>query len=97
MNAAKAASRMRSRTAVSSPPSWRRLGIDALAINLSLTTPVPYSTTGKWLAFGLPTRRKVANHETFARFLHLMSVWYPLVPTQHPNFREESKEPNNEY
>src|SRR5215467_10416046 len=42
MNAAKAASRMRSRTAIS-PPSWRCFGIDALAIILSSTTLVPYS------------------------------------------------------
>jgi hypothetical protein len=36
---------MRSRTAVLSPPSWRRFDIDAVAITLSLTTVVPYSTT----------------------------------------------------
>src|SRR5229473_2952412 len=49
MNAAKAASRMRSRTAVSSPPFWRRFDIDAVAITLSLTTLVPYSTiTSAW-------------------------------------------------
>jgi hypothetical protein len=45
MNAAKAASRMRSRTAVSSPPSCRRFDLDAAAITLSLTTMVLYSTT----------------------------------------------------
>src|SRR6201997_1920013 len=49
MNAAKAASRMRSRTAASSPPAWRSFDIDVLAISLSLTTLVPYSTiTDVW-------------------------------------------------
>src|SRR5439155_21980119 len=43
MNARKAASRMRSRTAVSSP-FWRRFDTDAVAITLSLTTLVPHRT-----------------------------------------------------
>src|SRR6266567_4464980 len=48
MNAAKAASRMRSRTAVSSPPFWWRFDND-VAIILSLTTLVPYRTiTSAW-------------------------------------------------
>src|SRR6266567_9359387 len=60
MNAAKAASRMRSRTAVSSPPFWRRLDID-VAIALSLTTLVPYRTiTSVWY-------RMVPTHDDFAR------------------------------
>src|SRR5215472_10622717 len=41
MNAAKAASRMRWRTAVSSPPSWRRFDVDVVAIMLSLTAWYP--------------------------------------------------------
>src|SRR5689334_15887453 len=45
MNARKAASRIRLRTAISSPPFWGRFDIDALAITLSLLTLVPYSTT----------------------------------------------------
>src|SRR5215831_19428147 len=34
-------------------------------------------------------------HATFLLWLGL-SVWYPMVPMQDPNFREESKELNNE-
>src|SRR5436309_2752220 len=44
MNAAKAASRMRSRTTSSSLLSWRRFDLEALAITLSLTALVPYRT-----------------------------------------------------
>src|SRR5215467_1281228 len=73
MNAAKAASRMRSRTAVSSPPSWRGFDIDALAISLSLTTLVPYSTSSL-------TRqgKKLRSHETFAQ---VSTSHQCLVPT----------------
>src|SRR5215469_6836262 len=81
MNAAKAASRMRSRTAVSSPPSWRGFDIDALAITLSLTTLVPYSTSSL-------TRqgKKWRSHETFAQ---VSTSHQCLVPTGTNRARKE--------
>jgi hypothetical protein len=82
---------MRSRTAVSSPPSWRRFDFDALAIPLSLAILVPHSTT---------LRARVNRIFMLADVTVLssrrLSVWYPVVPKKNPNFREESKEPNHE-
>src|SRR5580704_5809535 len=89
MNAAKAASRMRWRTAVSSPPFWRRFDTDALAITFSLPTPVPYSTTmrerveGDFYACGC-NLFLVATSKVYG------TQWYQI------KFREESKELNNE-
>src|SRR5215472_6609662 len=98
MNAAKAASRMRWRTAVSSPASLSlslpRFDIDALAIN------PPWQGWYSIVPPGLacPAGKKFRSHETSARFLHPIGVWYPVVPVQDPNSREGSKgaEPNED-
>src|SRR5258707_1144510 len=87
---------MRSRTLVSSPAFWRRFDIDALAITRSLTTMVPYSTTVERLAFGLPAGKKLRVMQ-LSPICCVLSVcgtqWYQCKTR---NFREESKELNNE-
>src|SRR6266404_1631181 len=84
MNAAKAASRMRSRTALSSPPFWRRFDADALAITLSLWTLVPYST----IFFILGRNFFCSRASKLARG----TQWY----TKDLNSKKNQKELNNE-
>src|SRR5215472_6119658 len=80
MNAAKAASRMRSRTAVSSPPSLSlpRFDIDAVAIALSLARLVPNSTTSLACSAG----KSCEVMKLPPSFNILFNVWYPVVPMQ---------------
>src|ERR1700731_629258 len=100
MNAAKAASRMRSRTAVSPPPSRRRFDIAALAITLSSTTLVPYRTTIFFLLvspvkFEFSCELFCSGRNLFcsqASKLACGTRWYHSGS----KFREESKELNNE-
>src|ERR1700724_1436000 len=100
MNAAKAASRMRSRTAASSPPSRRRFDIDAVAITLSLTTLVPYSTTIFSRLVSFRELRVFASFFDSGRNLFSSRASKPAcgTPRYHTRskFREESKELNNE-
>src|ERR1700730_7597077 len=97
MNAAKAASRMRSRTAVSSPLSWWRFDVDAVAITLSLTMLVPYSTTkcvSVSFAFFASFFARVGN--LFSSRASKLACGTQRYQKQDPNFREKSKELKNE-
>jgi hypothetical protein len=83
---------MRLRTAVSSPPSWRRFDIDALAIPLSLPTLVPYSTTmSAWKGKEKFTPADASFHSP----LRLKGV-VPSGTNARTKSREETKELNNE-